>query len=128
MIHRLTRQQVVSTPLDEAWDYFATPKNLNEMTPPDMKFEIVYGGEGAMFQGQLIEYRVQFMPFFKSRWLTEIAHVEEDTYFVDEQRIGPYRFWYHEHHFEAVAGGTLIRDQVTYALPFGPLGDLVHIL
>lgn len=128
MIHQLTREQVVPAPLDEVWEYFATPKNLNEMTPPDMRFEIIYGGEGAMFQGQLIAYRVQIMPLIKSRWLTEIAHVEEKVYFVDEQRIGPYRFWYHEHRFEAVDGGTRITDQVTYELPFGPLGALLHAI
>ena len=128
MIHRLYRQQIVSAPLEEVWAYFATPKNLNEMTPDDMKFEIVYGGEGKMRQGQLIEYRVQFMPFVKSRWLTEIAHVREGSYFVDEQRIGPYRFWYHEHHFAAVDGGTQITDQVTYVMPFGFLGEIVHAL
>ena len=128
MIHRLFRQQVVSASLDEVWSYFATPHNLNEMTPDDMKFEIVHGGEEKMFQGQLIEYRVQFMPLIKSHWLTEIAHVDDQAYFVDEQRIGPYRFWYHEHRFEAVNGGTQITDQVTYALPFGFLGDILHAL
>ena len=126
MIQRLYRQQTVSAPLDDVWAYFATPENLNDMTPNDMQFEIVHGGEGKMFQGQLIEYRVGFMPLVKSRWLTEIAHVEDHAYFVDEQRIGPYRFWYHEHHFEAVDGGTQITDQVTYELPFGFLGDIVH--
>lgn len=126
MIHRLSRHQIVKAPLSDVWAYFATPHNLNEMTPDDMKFEIVHGGEGKMSQGQIIEYRVQFMPFIKSQWLTEIAHVREGSYFVDEQRIGPYRLWYHEHHFEAVEGGTQITDQVTYVMPFGFLGDIVH--
>ena len=126
MIHRLYRQQIVKAPLKEVWAYFATPQNLNEMTPDDMKFEIVHGGEGKMFEGQVIEYRVQFMPLIKSLWLTEIAHVNEGSYFVDEQRIGPYRLWYHEHSFEAVEGGTQITDQVTYVMPFGFLGDIVH--
>jgi len=128
MIHQLIREQVVPAPLGEVWEYFATPKNLNEMTPPDMQFEIIHGAEGAMFQGQLISYRVQIMPLVKSRWLTEIAHVKNQAYFVDEQRVGPYRFWYHEHRFEAVEGGTRIIDQVTYEMPFGPLGDLVHAI
>ncbi|MBN2502155.1 MAG: SRPBCC family protein [Anaerolineales bacterium] len=128
MIQCLSRQQIVSASLDEVWAYFATPANLNEMTPPDMKFEIIQGGEASMYPGQLIEYRVQFMPVFKSRWLTEIAHVQAKRFFVDERRIGPYRFWYHEHHFAAVENGTLIRDQVTYVLPFGLLGEIVHRL
>ena len=126
MIQRINRQQVVPAPIEEVWDYFATPENLNEMTPPNMNFEIVHGVEDKMRLGQLIEYGVRFMPVFKSRWLTEIAHVEEGAYFVDEQRIGPYNFWYHEHSFEATENGTRITDQVTYQLPLGPLGDLVH--
>ncbi len=128
MIHRLIREQIVPAALNQVWAYFSTPRNLNEITPPDMVFEIIHGGEGEMVAGQLIEYRVQFMPLLKSRWLTEIAHVQEQAYFVDEQRLGPYRFWYHEHHFAAVDGGTRIRDQVTYALPLGLLGDFVHAL
>ena len=128
MLHRLCRKQVVPATLDEVWAYFATPHNLNEMTPPDMHFQSIHGGDEKMFQGQLIEYRVSFMPLIKSRWLTEIAQVQEKAYFVDEQRIGPYRFWYHEHRFEEVEAGTQITDQVTYELPFGILGDIVHTL
>jgi ligand-binding SRPBCC domain-containing protein len=128
MIHRLTQKQLVTASLDDVWAYFATPANLNDMTPPDMQFEIIHGNESRMYQGQLIEYRVQFMPLVKSRWLTEIAHVQEKSYFVDEQRIGPYHFWYHEHRFEEVEDGTHISDQVTYELPFGLLGDFVHAI
>ncbi|MCP4142752.1 MAG: SRPBCC family protein [Chloroflexi bacterium] len=128
MLHRITHKQTIPAPLDEVWTYFATPHNLNEMTPPDMNFETIHGGDEKMFQGQLIEYRVSFMPLTKSRWLTEIAHVEEKTYFVDAQRIGPYRFWYHEHRFQAVEAGTQITDQVTYELPFGILGDIIHTI
>ena len=126
MIYRLNREQIVSAKLDDVWKYFATPQNLNEMTPKDMKFTIIHGGKEKMFQGQLIEYRVQFMPLFKSRWLTEIAHVEEKSYFVDEQRVGPYKFWYHEHYFISMETGTRIRDQVTYSLPFGLFGNFAH--
>jgi ligand-binding SRPBCC domain-containing protein len=128
MLHRLERQQIVPAPLDTVWAFFATPDNLNDITPADLHFEIVHGGGRQMYVGQLIEYRVQFMPLLKSRWLTEIAHLEEKVSFVDEQRLGPYRFWYHRHHFETVPDGTRIVDQVTYELPFGPLGDLVHAL
>lgn len=126
MLHRLTRQQIVPAPLETVWAFFATPDNLNVITPDDLNFEILHSGSKRMYAGQLIEYRVQFMPLFKSRWLTEIAHLEEKVSFVDEQRIGPYRFWYHQHQFEPVPGGTCITDQVTYELPFGPLGELVH--
>lgn len=128
MIHTLKRKQVIPAPLETVWAYFADPRNLNELTPPDMNFEIVAGGDEAMYAGQLIEYRVEFVRGLRSLWLTEIAHVEPGRRFVDEQRVGPYRFWYHEHRFTPVADGVRMSDQVTYAAPFGPLGDLVHAL
>ncbi|MFN2146018.1 MAG: SRPBCC family protein [Anaerolineales bacterium] len=128
MLHRLTRTQTAAASIEQIWEYFSQPANLNVLTPPDMHFEIIHNDSPRMHPGQLIEYRVKFMPLLRSRWLTEITHVRELAYFVDEQRIGPYRFWYHEHLFQAVPGGTRITDRVTYELPFGPLGNLVHVI
>lgn len=128
MIHYLRRQQFIPAPLEKVWTYFADPRNLNEITPPDMNFEIVAGGGVAMCEGQIIEYRVEFVRGLRSLWLTEIVHVEAGKYFVDEQRVGPYRFWYHEHRFIPVEGGVTMTDTVTYAAPFGLLGDAVTVL
>ncbi len=100
MIHYLHCEQIIPASPEQVWAYFANPNNLNELTPPDMNFEIVTGGNTSMYEGQIIEYRVEFVRGLRSLWLTEIAHVREGVYFVDEQRIGPYRFWYHEHLFE----------------------------
>lgn len=126
MIHYLHREQVIPASVDTVWPFFCNPHNLNAITPPDMNFEIIAGGDVKMYEGQVIEYRVEFIRGVRSLWLTEIAHVRENGYFVDEQRIGPYRFWYHEHFFEAVANGVKMTDHVTYAMPFGVLGDVVH--
>ena len=126
MIHYLSQEQVIPAPVEKVWAYFCDPKNLNEITPPDMNFEILLGGDVEMFEGQLIEYRVEFMRGIRSLWLTEIAHVRDGEYFVDEQRVGPYRFWYHEHIFEKTAIGTKMTDRVTYVVPFGILGDMVN--
>jgi ligand-binding SRPBCC domain-containing protein len=126
MIHQLYRQQVIPASLDQVWDYFADPQNLNAITPPDMNFEILWDGDQEMYLGQLIEYQVQFLPLIKSRWLTEITYLEDQRRFVDEQRIGPYAFWYHEHWFEKKEEGTLMTDRVTYQLPYGVIGELVH--
>jgi ligand-binding SRPBCC domain-containing protein len=126
MIHRLHQQQLIPASIEDVWAYFSNPENLNELTPPDMSFEITHGGQKEMYPGQLIEYRVQFIRGIKSRWLTEIAHVRQHAYFVDEQRIGPYQFWYHEHFFTELQTGVKMEDRVTYALPFGVLGDAVH--
>lgn len=128
MIHVLLREQFLPADPARVWEYFATPRNLNDMTPPDMSFEIVRGGDGRMHAGQMIEYRVSVLPGLRVRWLTEIRHVREGTYFVDEQRIGPYRFWYHEHIFEPVAGGVRMTDRVTYALPGWLFGELLHVV
>jgi ligand-binding SRPBCC domain-containing protein len=126
MIHRLYREQIIPAPLEKVWGYFCDPKNLNTITPPDMKFEILNGGDVPMYEGQLIEYRVEFVRGIRSHWLTEISHVRACEYFVDEQRMGPYRFWYHEHAFEERSSGTLMKDRVTYAIPVGFLGDILN--
>jgi ligand-binding SRPBCC domain-containing protein len=128
MIHHLEKEQFILADIGRAWEYFATPANLNTITPSDMEFEIVWGGECRMYAGQLIEYRVEVLPGWKTHWLTEIRHVREGQYFVDEQRTGPYRFWYHEHIFEPVPGGTQMKDHITYQVPFGVFGEVLHKL
>ena len=128
MIHYLHREQIIPASIETVWDYFCAPKNLNEMTPPDMNFEIIAGADSKMYEGQIIEYRVEFIRGIRSLWLTEIAHVRGKEYFVDEQRVGPYRFWYHEHRFENTPAGVKMIDHVTYVLPFAFLGDIVHSL
>lgn len=75
MIHVLHRQQIIPAGMGQAWEYFSTPRKLNDLTPPDMHFLIMRGGEQRMYAGQLIEYRVQFAPGLRSRWLTKIRHV-----------------------------------------------------
>ncbi len=129
MIHVLEQVQDIAAPPERVWTYFATPANLNEMTPADLAFTIVRGATPQMRQGQLIEYRVGFAPGLRSTWLTEIRHVVEGRYFVDEQRIGPYRLWYHEHHFDPLPGGGVrMTDRVTYCVGYGLLGELLHWL
>ena len=128
MIHYLHREQIIPASRERVWEYFCDPRNLNEITPPDMNFEIVAGGDVRMYPGQLIEYRVEFIRGMRSLWLTEIAHVRDLEFFVDEQRVGPYRFWYHEHYFQDVAAGTRMIDHVSYVIPFGVLGDMLNAI
>lgn len=127
-IHHIERRQIIPVPLADAWEYFATPRNLEEMTPPSLSFRIGWGGDEPMHAGQLIGYRVKVAPLIWITWLTEITVVEPGHTFVDEQRRGPYRLWHHLHRFTAVAGGTECLDRVAYELPFGPLGALMHAL
>jgi ligand-binding SRPBCC domain-containing protein len=127
MLHTLTQTQFINAAPTDVWAYFSTPQNLNDLTPPDMHFRTI-GEPGPMHAGQLIAYRIRVAPLIWVNWLTEIRYVDEGRRFVDEQRIGPYRLWYHEHTFEPKDGGVLMTDAVTYALPLGPIGDLVHAL
>lgn len=85
MIHYLHREQNIPGTLNEVWDFFCDPLNLNTITPGDMNFEIVAGGDAKMYEGQMIEYRVEFIRGVRSLWLTEITHVRDREYFVDEQ-------------------------------------------
>lgn len=114
--------------LPEAWNYFSTPVNLAEITPPHMGFQITSEVPEKMFPGQIISYRLAPLPGIKVNWVTEITHVEEGKFFVDEQRFGPYPMWHHEHHFEEVNGGVLMTDRVSYKVPFGILGHLAQAL
>ena len=125
MIRYLRREQTLAAPLVEVWDYFCDPRNLNAITPPDLNFTILTPDLPRMYQGQIVEYRVEFIKGIGSRWLTEIRHVVDHRYFVDEQRVGPYRLWYHEHHFTPTPAGVVMRDQVTYQVGFGPVGELL---
>ena len=94
-----------------------------------MGFDIISGpGPNKMYKGQIIEYVVRPAFNIPVRWVTEITHVEDPDYFVDEQRFGPYRLWHHKHFFKAVPGGTEMTDLVHYVIPFGILGKLAHIL
>lgn len=127
-LHTLEQEQTLPISLAEAWDFFSSPANLDAITPPDLGFHITSPPAGRMFDGQIITYRVRIAPLIHVSWVTEIKCVEEGRAFVDEQRFGPYKFWHHRHEFEEVRGGVLMRDKVHYALPFGPFGEIAHLL
>ena len=113
--------------IDEAWDFFSSPKNLAKITPPHMGFIITseFNGE-KMYPGMLITYKVSPLLGIKMDWCTEITHVIDKQYFVDEQRFGPYAMWHHQHHFKVVDGGVEMIDIVDYAIPFGIFGRMMN--
>ena len=77
------------------------------------------------YKGQIITYKIGILPLIKSNWITEITHLEDHQFFVDEQRFGPYAMWHHEHHFEEIeAGKVKMTDIVNFKMPFGIFGDL----
>ena len=119
---RLKQEQFLPITLDEAWHFFATPKNLNEVTPDDMVFEITSELPDTMYEGLLIQYRLKPMLNIPIEWCTEITHIREKEYFVDEQRKGPYNIWHHEHHFRAVSGGVMMTDLLHYDIGKSVIG------
>lgn len=125
-VHSLSQEQWLPISLDEAWGFFSTPRNLDEITPPELGFKIVSLPSEAMYEGEIITYKVMILPGVWIPWITEIRNVREGESFVDEQRSGPYRFWHHRHHFEAKDGGTLMTDLVHYSVGKWIFGEIAH--
>ncbi|NNC83181.1 MAG: SRPBCC family protein [Flavobacteriales bacterium] len=121
-MHRLTREIDLPITLEQAWDFFSSPKNLKTITPPYMGFEIRSDLSERMYPGQIITYTVRPLLGIGMTWVTEIKHVEEGRMFVDEQRFGPYALWHHKHFFEEIDGGIHMTDIVDYKLPVGFFG------
>lgn len=120
---------VIPISIEEAWDFFSSPNNLSKITPEHMGFIITseYTNE-KMYPGMLITYKVSPLLGIKMDWCTEITHVVEQQYFVDEQRFGPYAMWHHQHHFKKLEQGVEMIDIIDYALPFGFLGRAMNSL
>ena len=113
-MNNLIQEQFLPVSLEEAWKFFATPKNLNKVTPADMIFEITSDVPETMYEGMLITYKLKPMLNITVDWCTEITHIKHQEFFIDEQRKGPYSLWHHEHHFKSVDGGVLMTDKLTY--------------
>lgn len=127
-VYRLHRKQLIPISLEDAWPYFATPRTLEPMTPSFLRFSIISEVPAEIYSGLVITYRIAAVAGIPMNWVTEIKHVDAPHHFVDEQRIGPFRFWYHQHCFRAVPGGTEMEDIVHYVMPWGWLGRLTHRL
>lgn len=127
VFHREQKLEGVS--LKEAWSFFSDPRNLKRITPSYMGFDIVGGQDASvMYPGQMIQYIVKPLAAIPMSWTTEITHVKKGEFFVDEQRQGPYKIWHHQHFFEEVSDGVLMKDIIHYQPPFGWLGDLMNVI
>lgn len=128
-VYQFKAEQKVPASLDEVWDFISSPSNLREITPDYMGFDITSEGlPEKMYPGMIISYKVSPLLGINMTWVTEITHVKEKEYFVDEQRVGPYALWHHEHFIEPVEGGVLMRDIVTYSPPLGFFGAIAKRL
>ena len=125
-IYRLHTTQNLPITTTEAWDFLSDPKNLNTITPDYMGFEILSGAEKKMFPGQIIQYIVTPILGIPTKWVTEITHVRDGEYFVDEQRFGPYALWHHKHFIKPIKNGVEMEDIIDYKIPMGFLGQIAH--
>ena len=124
-VYQLHKKQLLKTTLEDAWSFFSTPKNLNDITPSDMNFKILGGHAEPMFAGQIIRYKINPIANFPMSWITEITHCVPEKYFIDEQRFGPFKLWHHMHRFTETEEGVLMEDILHYSLPLGWAGRLV---
>jgi len=125
-IYTLHKKQNLPISVEQAWQFLSDPKNLKTITPEYMGFNILSGADRPMFAGQIIQYIVTPVLGIKTKWVTEITHVIDKHYFVDEQRFGPYALWHHKHFIKEIDGGVEMEDIIDYKVPFGILGQLVH--
>ena len=123
------KAQVVDARREELWDFISSPANLKLITPDHMGFDITSPhSTEKMYEGMIISYRVSPIPGFKTEWVTEITHIRDGEFFVDEQRIGPYAMWHHQHILEVIDEVVVMKDIITYQPPFLVLGALANSL
>ncbi|MEZ5199586.1 MAG: SRPBCC family protein [Bacteroidales bacterium] len=127
--YQFRRELKINASLEDVWDFISSPKNLKEITPDYMGFDITSKGlPEKMYPGMIISYQVKPLLGIKTTWVTEITQVKDKAYFVDEQRVGPYSVWHHEHFIEAIPNGVLMKDIVSYKPPMGILGSIANAL
>ncbi len=121
--------QKIPTSMENAWSFFSDATNLQAITPQNLGFTIVSNQHNTkMYPGQIIEYNVRPLMGIPIYWMTEITHVQDKLFFVDEQRVGPYRLWHHQHHFSVIDGGVEMTDIVHYRNSFGFFGNIANRL
>lgn len=126
---QIIRKQILKKDIKEIWDFMSSPSNLENITPKSMDFQILSKNtDQKMYPGMIIKYKVTPLLYIPMTWVTEITHVKEKKYFVDEQRIGPYKMWHHEHIFEQKNEGILMTDIITYVPPFGVVGSISNFI
>jgi len=127
--YQFTQEQKIPATIDDVWNFISSPANLKEITPDYMGFQITSVGTAEkMYPGMIISYLVSPLFGIKTPWVTEITHVSDKKYFVDEQRMGPYKMWHHQHFIEPCAEGVIMKDIVSYIPPLGFLGQIANTI
>ena len=127
-IFKIYTKQKLPITIEEGWGFLSNPKNLSRITPNYMKFKITDCDFKPVYQGQIIQYTVRPLLNIPLKWVTEITHVVNENYFVDEQRFGPYSLWHHKHFLREIDGGIEMEDIIHYKIPLGFIGEFLNSL
>ncbi len=127
--YQFQREQFVNASIEEIWEFISSPQNLKKITPKNMGFDIRTPNlPNKIYEGMIISYTVRPLFGIPTQWVTEITHIRDKSYFVDEQRVGPYELWHHQHIILPKNNGVLMKDIVSYQPPFGVLGRIANML
>lgn len=124
---RLSASQVLPVAQAKAFGFFEDPRNLIEITPEWLDFRMLDRSKAEVFEGAEFDYTIRWLSL-RLFWRSRITGYRPPRSFTDVQIKGPYPYWSHLHTFREESGGTLMRDEVTYRLPFGPFGRFLHRL
>ncbi|WP_430405968.1 SRPBCC family protein [Fluviicola sp.] len=127
-MYQLKRTQFIKTDLKTCWNFFSAPANLHVITPDYIDFKVLTAVPDEMYEGLIIRYTIRPILRIPLGWISEIKALQNEDYFIDEQRQGPYKLWHHEHHFKEVEGGVEMTDIISYCMPLGFIGRFVHWL
>ncbi len=127
--YQFQKEQFIKASIEEMWDFMSSPQNLKKITPTKMGFDIRTPNlPDKIYEGMIISYTVRPLLGIPTQWVTEITHVRDQSYFVDEQRVGPYKLWHHQHIILPQNNGVLMKDIVSYQPPLGVLGKVANTL
>lgn len=129
MKYQLNKSQQLNCDIETAWEFFSSPHNLARITPDYMGFIVTSDLKGEkMYEGMEIDYKVTPILGIPMKWKTEITEVDPYKSFTDFQKKGPYKLWNHQHEFIENEDGVLMKDVLTYEMPYGFLGKIAHSL
>jgi ligand-binding SRPBCC domain-containing protein len=128
-MYRLERNITLDIDPIVLWDFIATPRNLDQITPPELRFKILSNVPDEMYNGLQISYEISIPLFGRTHWLSEISEIVPGESFVDMQIEGPYQHWRHFHQLLPVGNNaSCMIDQIDYELPCGPIGGIANSL
>lgn len=127
--YQFQKEQFIKASIEEVWGFISSPQNLKKITPINMGFDIRTPDlPDKIYEGMIISYTVRPLLGIPTNWVTEITHIRDKIYFVDEQRVGPYSLWHHQHILLPGKNGVIMKDIVSYQPPFAFLGRIANTL